>query len=314
MSEIKFTTDAKTGDQGPFKGVSKFSGLIFIVAILGILVFNSFKIVNEGYLGVKYRLGAIVENQDRLPAGLNIHIPFIETIAQIDIRNQIYEVQTDAYTFDTQNVNDLKMKLVYAYDPAKLTDIIQNIGIDHVSAKILAPNVARISKNAIGAVRAEDLVQTRAAVQTKIEEELREVLATHSILVTEFAIENIQFDEAFEQSIQEKVIAEQEAARTVNRTAQRREEARQVEIAADAEAYRVKIAAEAQATAIELINQQLARSPSYIEYLKVENWNGILPIAIGEGVNPFLVLGDTSNLPTSSPQAQVQAASPTTGS
>ena len=84
--------------------------------------------------------------------------------------------------------------------------------------------------------------------------------------------------------------------------------------AAQAEADSKKIEAEAEAKAIELIQTQLANSPNYIEYLKITNWNGILPQAIGDGVNPFLVLGsaggsttDDSTRKTQTPAAATDA-------
>ena len=38
------------------------------------------------------------------------------------------------------------------------------------------------------------------------------------------------------------------------------------------------------------MQEQLAKSPNYIDYLKVNNWDGVLPQAIGTEVNPFIAL------------------------
>ena len=42
------------------------------------------------------------------------------------------------------------------------------------------------------------------------------------------------------------------------------------------------------------MQEQLAKSPNYIDYLKIENWNGVLPQAIGSEVNPFVSLDGSS--------------------
>ena len=291
MAEIKFTTNTDKKTEG--KGHGKIALVIAVIAVLLIVVLNSFSIVNEGYVGVKYRFGKIV--QDNLTAGLNVHIPFIEEIEQVDIREHIYSVSTDAYTSDTQSVNSLQLKLNYCYDSSKLSDIIRNIGISNVEARLLVPNVQKIAKDAIGKVKAEQLVQSRADVTNEIQNSLTEILAKDGIIVTAFAIENLNFDEAFEASIQAKVIAEQDALKMENKTKEKEEEAKQVVIAAEAEAKSKRIAAEAEADAIKAIQEQLQKSPNYIDYFQIEKWDGKLPQVVSDGVNPFIALEGNEN-------------------
>ncbi|MCH5196754.1 MAG: hypothetical protein J1F28_08565 [Oscillospiraceae bacterium] len=264
-----------------------------ITVLLVLVLFNCFTVVNEGFIGVKYQFGRIVGSD--LSAGLNFHLPFIEEIQQVDTREQIYAIQTNAYTSDTQTVDELSLKMNYYYDGTKLSDIIRNIGISNVETKLLVPNVAKIAKNEIGKVKAEDLVQTRSEVQNAIYESLRDTLAPSGIIVTAFAIENLSFDAAFEQSIQDKVIAAQDALKMQNKTAEKEEEAKQKVIEAQAEADSQKIKAEAEAYAIQTVQEQLQNSPRYIDYLKIQRWNGELPQVVGGDVNPFVALGDTDS-------------------
>lgn len=287
----KFTTENKEGGAQPKWGPIVIVVLI-VLAVL-IVLFNSFTVVNEGFIGVKYQFGRIVGQN--LSAGLNFHIPFIEEIQQVDTREQVYDVSTDAYTSDTQTVDSLALKLNYCYDSTKLPEIIRSIGVSNVKDKLLVPNVAKISKDEIGKVKAEDLVQNRSTVQNAIYNSLKETLEPQGIIVTAFAIENLSFDDAFEQSIQAKVIAAQDALKMQNKTAEKEEEAKQKVIAAQAEAESQKIKAEAEAYAIEAVQKQLTQSPNYIEYMKIMNWDGVLPQAIGTEVNPFIALdGATS--------------------
>lgn len=302
MSEIKFTTASSKPVNT--KKVARYIGIAAIALVVLIVLFNSFIIVNEGFIGVKYRFGKIVD--DDLTAGLNLKIPFIEEVIQVDIREQVYYLEADAYTSDTQTVNDLRVKLNYYYDSTQLSNIIRNIGVSNVESKIIAPRVASITKDEIGRVKAEELVQSRYQVQQKIQDNLTQVLSSHGIIVSSFAVENISFDEAFEASIQAKVIAAQEALKMENKTKEKEEEAKQIIIAAQARAESEKIAADAEAYAIQKVQEQLASSPNYIEYLKIFNWNGELPTVIGDGVNPFVVLdGGTSSFAT--PPSQTQA-------
>ena len=288
---VKFSTENKK-DGGEGNSKQKIAIVVLIVVVALILIFNSFSVVNEGFIGVKYRFGKIVNSS--LTAGLNFHIPFIEEIRPVDTREQIYEVETDAYTSDTQTVDQLKLKLNYCYDGSQLPEIIRSIGVDNVETKLLVPNVAKISKDEIGKVKAEDLVQNRSTVQNAIYESLKETLEGQGVVVTAFAIENISFDDAFEQSIQAKVIAAQDALKMQNKTAEKEEEAKQKVIAAQAEADSQKIKADAEAYAIEQVQKQLTNSPNYIDYMKIQNWDGKLPAAVGD-VNPFIAIESTSS-------------------
>lgn len=292
MAEINFSTSTtKSKPEGKKYGRYVIIGIILFFLL--ILLFNSFTIVNEGYIGVKYRFGRI-ERSD-MTAGLNMHIPFIEEIVQVDTREQVYAVTTDAYTSDTQSVQSLQLKLNYCYDGTKLSDIIRNIGIGNVETKLLVPNVQKIAKDAIGKVKAEQLVQSRADVTLEIQQSLTGILNEYGIVVTAFAIENLNFDTAFEESIQAKVIAEQDALKMENKTKAIAEEGKQTVIAAQAEADSKKIAAEAEAEAIRLIQEQLANSPNYTDYLKIERWNGVLPQVVSDGANPFVALDSSAN-------------------
>lgn len=305
MAATKFTTESNN-DKGGKKNITLWALIIVITVLVLIVLFNCFSVVNEGYIGVKYQFGKIVSSD--LSAGLNFHIPFIEEIQQVDTREQIYSVQTDAYTSDTQTVDNLGLKLNYYYDGTKLPEIIRSIGIGNVETKLLVPNVAKISKDEIGKVKAENLVQNRSDVQNAIYEALKVTLEPQGIIVTAFAIENLSFEDAFEQSIQAKVIAAQDALKMQNKTAEREEEAKQKVIAAQAEADSQKIKADAEAYAIQAVQEQLAKSPNYIDYLKITNWDGVLPQAIGTEVNPFIALDGSSSAANTTAAAAAAAA------
>lgn len=294
MSDIKFTTNTQMPKMK--KGSGKVAVAIIIIVLALIVLFSCFTIVNEGFIGVKYRFGQIVE--DDLTAGLNFKIPFVEEIEQVDIREQIYSTTEDAYTSDTQTVQELKMKLNYSYDKSMLSDIIREVGVSNVESKLLVQNVSKIAKNEIGKVKAEELVQSRSEVQQRIEDDLKVILADKGIIVQSFAIENLSFDDAFESSIQAKVIAAQDALKMENKTKEKEEEAKQIVIAAQAEADSQKLTADAQAYAIEVVQEKLENSPNYIEYLKITNWNGVLPQVMSDGVNPFLVLDEQDTAAT----------------
>ena len=262
--------------------------LVLLAAALVALGSASFTIIEEGYIGVKYQFGKIVD--DSLSAGLNFKVPFVETIRQVDVREQMYQMDANAYTKDTQTVEGIQTKLNYVYDRGELSNIIRNVGINNVESKLLIPQMQSIVKNEIGQYKAEDLVQNRTTVQESIEDKLRESLGQSGIIVVSFAIENLDFEDGFEEAIRAKVVAEQEALKMQNKTKEKEELARQMVIEAQAEAESQKIRADAEAYAIEAIQKQLQQSPEYIELQRVQKWDGKYPQVMGNSVNPFVAL------------------------
>ncbi len=262
--------------------------LVLLAAALVALGSASFTIIEEGYIGVKYQFGKIVD--DSLSAGLNFKVPFVQTIRQVDVREQMYQMDANAYTKDTQTVEGIQTKLNYVYDRGELSNIIRNVGINNVESKLLIPQMQSIVKNEIGQYKAEDLVQNRTTVQESIEDKLRESLGQSGIIVVSFAIENLDFEDGFEEAIRAKVVAEQEALKMQNKTKEKEELARQMVIEAQAEAESQKIRADAEAYAIEAIQKQLQQSPEYIELQRVQKWDGKYPQVMGNSVNPFVAL------------------------
>lgn len=269
-----------------FRSLSRSVIIIIVLAALIILGSLSFTVIDEGYVGVKYQFGRIVDTS--LSAGLNFKIPFVQSISTVDIREQMYEMNTAAYTKDTQTVENLQVKLNYIYDKALIGDLIRNVGVSNVETKLIIPQMQSTMKNAIGQVRAEDLVQNRAAVQESIEDTLRNSLGNSGIIVVSFAMENLDFEDGFEETIRAKVAAEQQALTMQNKTKEKEELAKQAVIEAQAQADSEKIKADAQAYTIEIIQKQLNQSPEYIQYQQIQRWDGKLPQVMGETVNPFV--------------------------
>jgi regulator of protease activity HflC (stomatin/prohibitin superfamily) len=203
------------------------------------------------------------------------------------------------------------IKLSYVYDPARLSHLIRTVGMNNIEGSLIVQRVSSILENATGQYRAEDLVQSRAQLERRVSDELAEELYPYGIIVRRFAIEDINFEDQFEQVIRLKVEAEQEALRAQNETVRITEVGRQnivtAEAAAEAERIRVaqeaanrviraqseadaeRLLAEAEAYGMELIQTQLMRGgQAYIDYIRWSNWNGQLPHIMGGDANLIL--------------------------
>ena len=288
-NENRGPSSNSSGRNGRGKGGIKSIIKIALIAVLAVIVIlNSFTVVSEGYTGTKYRLGQLVTTDTG--TGAIFHFPFIEQIKKVDIRTHVYQSDMTAYTKDTQVVESLKSKASYMYDRSQLDYIIRNIGINNVETTLIVPNVSSITKNMTGKYKGEELIQNRSSLQEDIEQELRDEMSKYGIIITAYNIEDIDFEDSFEDNIRQKVAAEVEAQTTKNKTATLEEEARQKVIAATAEADAEKVRADAEAYAIKVVQEQLNNSPEYVELQRVQKWDGKWPEVMGNTVNPFVTM------------------------
>ena len=259
-----------------------------LIALLILVVINSITVVPEGYIGVKYNLGKIRDSS--LQPGAHFSIPFIQNIEKVDIREHVYETHQPAYTKDTQTVESIYVKVNYVYATGQIDSLIRTVGVGNVESTLIVPNLNSILKNTIGKYKAEELIQNRSIAQELVEDELRGALETYGVTITAVNLADIDFEDSFEQTIRDKVAAEQEALRVRNETAAKEEEGKQKVIAAQADADSKKLKADADAYAISVIQAELSKSPEYIELQKIEKWNGVFPTVMGENINPFIAL------------------------
>lgn len=265
--------------------VPKKVGAIILFSLLGlvvlILLFSSFFTIDEGTMGVKYQFGKLVQTD--ITPGLHMKVPFVQSVQRIDTTEQLYEADINAYTKDTQTVENLKLKLNYYYDRSKVDNLIRTIGIKNIQAKLVIPQLLTIVKNEMGQYRAEELVQNRANLSKVIEEKMAEILKEYGLVVSAFALENIDFENNFEEAVRQKVIAEQDALKAQNKTKEKEELAKQTVIEAQAQADAVKVKSDAEAYAIAKIQEQLKNNPQYLELEKIKKWDGKLPLVSSDG-------------------------------
>lgn len=221
-----------------------------------------FEVVDTGRRGLKTRFGEIVEKP--LPEGLYFYNPFTTDIKEFDIREQKLEEKTQAFTRDTQNV-DITFAVTYYPQPDKVDFLFKQFGWDW-QEKIIKPAVLGSIKDVVGQYIADDLIGKREIAKKAAQEELVQSLKARDVVVTRLEFVNLDFDDAYERAVEQKVVAIQEAAKAKNDTVKVQELAKQtVERAkADAEAMRIK-------------TQALSQNKGLVQYEAIQKWDGKLP-------------------------------------
>ena len=268
--------------------------LLLIALAVAWLAFQSAVSVNTGHIGVKTRFGKVTS--DSLPAGLYFRIPFVEDINQVEVREQKMEMHTGASSADLQTIQS-SIAANFRPDPTKAHLLFEEVGLEY-EQRILYPAVEETVKAVTAKYTAEELITRRTQVRDEMETMLKFRVSGNHILITKFNIVNFEFSKSFNNAIEEKQTAEQEALRATNILRRMKVEADQKIETARGAAESVKLAAQAQAEAITLMAKAEAAAQKLlaevvnrdvIRLRAIEKWDGRLPKLTGETV-PFITV------------------------
>lgn len=240
-----------------------------------LLVFNTFTIVQPGFVGVVTHFGAVQD--ELLPEGLHMVMPFRTKVIQLNTRIQKIEAGASASSKDLQIVTS-KVALNFQLDSSKANTIFQNLGKDYQET-IIAPTIQESVKSATAQYTAEQLITKRPEVKESIYKSIKERLKKNNIIVTEFSIVDFSFSREFNRAIEEKQVAEQAALRAKNDLDRIKIEATQVEAKADGEAKARLAIAKAEAEAQKLLRETI--DDRIIMLRSIEKWDGVLPVSMG---------------------------------
>ena len=253
-----------------------------ILAILLVSVAGcGIKVVDTGHRGIETRFGKVVS--ESLPEGFYWFNPLTSAVVEIDTRIQRSDGETDTYTRDVQQ-SVIKYTLNYRLQQNAAHLMYRDIGRDW-ELKLIPQVVLGTLKEVVGKWDAVDLISNRDKAATTAFNQIRDNLAKYNVEVSRFEITDIAYTKEFENSVEQKVIAQQKAIEEQNRTKQIEEQARQKVMSAEAEAKSMQIRAEA-----------LEQNAKLVEWEAVQKWNGVLPqYMMGGGAVPFINLTPGKN-------------------
>ena len=253
--------------------------IIILVVIIAVAAFSAFKKVGAGERGIYLNWGAVQE--EVLDEGLHFKIPIYQQIKVLDVKTVKYEVEAEAASSDVQIVKTI-VALNYHLDPSNVGRLWQEIGADYQS-RIIDPAIQESVKAATARFTAQDLIAKRPELKSAIKEELSKKFDGKYIVVDDFSIVNFEFSKVYDEAIEQKQVAEQNALKAENDLKRVEFEAAQRVAEATAEAEAIRIQAEA-------ITSQGGRE--YVNLKAIEAWNGELPRQMIPGSTvPFINLG-----------------------
>ena len=261
------------------------------------VVGGSWYTVDQGERGVILRNGAITGTAD---PGLGFKLPIVDKVVDIDVRSRanLYE-NILAYSRDQQTAG-LTVSVNYRVPSDQVVSVYENYGsVDSLRSRVLDRKVYDETKNVFGRFNAVTAIQERSRLVAEVQEAIQAAVMG-PIIIESVQIENIDFDDSYEQAIAARMEAEVEVQRIQQNAerekvtaeitvikAQAEADARVAQAKAQAEATR--LAGEAEADAIRARGDALRENPNLIELVQAERWDGKLPTTmVPNSTVPFM--------------------------
>jgi len=270
-----------------------------VAAIVLLLGFNSFVIINPGQAGVlsilgKAKNGALLE-------GIHFKPPLVSVVDVYDVTVQKFEVPAQSATKDLQDLS-ARFAINFRLDPLEVVNIRRTQGtLENIVAKIIAPQTQESFKIAAAIRTVEEAITKRSELKQDFDNALDQRLRKYGIIVLDTSVVDLNFSPEFAKAVEEKQIAEQKAQRAVY-------VAREAEQEAQAEINRAKGKAEAQRLLAETLKAQGGQLVLQKEAIEAWREGGaqmpkVLVMGDSQGNFPFLLnLGDVQDTqPTATP-------------
>jgi regulator of protease activity HflC (stomatin/prohibitin superfamily) len=248
--------------------------ILGVCLVIAAMVFmNCFFTVNSGEAAITFRFS---QAKEVVRDGLHFKLPMVDSYKIVDIKTQKAHSPATAGTKDLQTVT-AEIALNYHLSVESLIDTYSRVGLD-VEEKIIDPRIQEIVKSIVAKFSAEELLIKRDLVKQEIAAGLKASLIIYNIVVEDIQITNFSFSQAFDEAIEAKQTAEQQAMKAKNDLQRIKVEAEQKIAMAEAEAKTIQIQAQA-------IKEQ--GGAEYVQMKAIEKWNGVLPQVSGQAT-PFI--------------------------
>jgi regulator of protease activity HflC (stomatin/prohibitin superfamily) len=273
---------------------------IVIVIVVGVLGLLSFHPIDAGHVGVVTSFGKVQE--DTLKPGLNILLPLVNSVTDVDTRVQAIPFDKDhggsAASKEYQDVFVSGVVNIHV-DQTAAVFLFQNVGLDY-SDKLVIPFFANSIKEVIPQYNVGDVLSNREVIRTQTVAKLSAKLKPYGIIVDDVAISNIDFSDQYKQAIEAKQVAEQQVQTELQILAQAKIKADQVRASAQGLADAVVIAATAQSQANALLQKSL--SPELIQYTLIQKLAPTIQTMILPSGQQFILDPKALLTPTASPK------------
>ncbi len=183
-------------------GISAAVALLLLIALP-----LSFHTVDAGEVAVVKHLGEAKQVRE---AGTYFDFWLTESYEKYDAKVQTLDISTKAYSKDAQTM-DIAMTVQYQIDPGKAIEIAKTYGtLSTLSNRITSVSIER-TKSILSSYSAMEIIETRATISPLVEQLIQDTVSDHYyVTINAVVLTNIDFSDAFEATVEQKMIAEQQ--------------------------------------------------------------------------------------------------------
>lgn len=301
------------------------SGTSFVAAfivglVVSLIAFGALAIA-QAYTPVDYGTVAVVARFGGLTGtvfepGLHWRTPFIDKLVIVPTLVRSYETSEDPYsseanytdipvtaqTIDGQQIQ-IKYTVLFRIPPEEAVNIVQNIGfIQQVVENVVKAHSRNLSRLWAQRYTAEELFSGVGIFeyQDTVIEALTEDMGRYGIVLDDFLVRKVDFDEEYIRAIEQQQIA-QEAIETASYNAEAAEyerdrqirlseaDAQRISLLAESDAERQRLLADSEAYSIQVRGEALQEFPEVIQWEFVVNLGGIeWGILPSDGITPLI--------------------------
>jgi len=254
--------------------MKKITKLLTLLSVLGII--SSCTVVGPGERGVRVTFGKV--NEKPLEPDVYFVFPLVSSVRKISVQTQKADIEkSEAVALGNQQV-EVHIAVNYQVDPENVVKIVSEFGDEDTAVeRVLYPAVHEVLKKSTSKRTLDEVLSKRQELKDEIDNDLIERLAKYNIKVRDVSIVNLTFSREYTQSVEQKMVAEQEAKRALYLAEKAKNESQALVNTAKGQA-------EAQA----LLRSSI--TPMLLQKMAIEKWNGVLPTVIGSGGTPLLDL------------------------
>jgi regulator of protease activity HflC (stomatin/prohibitin superfamily) len=196
----------KCGYDGKKAGAGALGVLAAITLVTFIIVPFSFHTVETGQIAVIKHLGNATRTRT---SGTHFDLWVTEQYQYYDTKVQNVDITTSAYSSDAQTM-DIQMTLQYHIMPYKAIDIAREYGTLDVLQNRITSIANEKTKSALSSYKAMEIIADRSAMSPLVENAIKEAIGEkYFVSVSAIVLTNIDFSDAFEKAVEDKMIAEQ---------------------------------------------------------------------------------------------------------
>lgn len=257
----KSQEDITAGKVG--KKLCLFGGIGLIIVIT---IFTSYTQIEVGHVGIVYTFGDIT---GQVPEGPNFIAPW-SSVVEANIKTTSEAIpELACFSSETQKVA-IDVIVNYSISASNIQNLYRTVGPNFLQV-ILYPRIAQIFKDETVKYASVEIAPNREKIRNDSKMRIEEECRSYSIEIVDVILSDIKFEPAFEQAIEQKQVATQNALEEEQKVQVEKHRADQKIEAARGEGESILVVAQKQAEA----NRELSSSlnSNIIAYESIQKLN-----------------------------------------